>query len=144
MLITICILFLAYSMLGRPVDKLLGKVKNVDWKRLGNSLWEKLVSFCCKAGMVTAKPLLALYYVLMSPGTSLKDKVLIYGALVYIVLPCDLVPRKVLGLIGVFDDAAILAFVLRKVKDNVTPDIETKVNETLVKWFGPSATEIPC
>lgn len=142
MLITICILILAYSMSGKPVDKLFGRVKRVDWKRLGNSLWEKLKSFCIRAGRTAAKPLLTLYYLLMTPGTTPKDKVLIYGSLIYIILPRDLVPRKVLGMIGVFDDAAILAFVLRKVKENITPDIEKKVNGTLVKWFGPTATEV--
>lgn len=92
MIITICILILAYSISGKPVDKLFGRVKRVDWKPLGNSLWNKLRFFCIKASMVTAKPLLTLYYVLMSPGTSSKDKALISGSLIYIILPRDLVP----------------------------------------------------
>lgn len=138
MLITICILILAYSMLGKPVDKLVSKLKNVNWKRLGNSIWEKLKTFCIRTGAATAKSILTLYYVLMSDTTPLSDKALIYAALVYIAVPCDLLPRKVLGLMGVFDDAAVLAFVLRKVRNSITPDIEFKVNETIAGWFGPS------
>lgn len=43
------------------------------------------------------------------------------------------VVNKFLGLL--YEGAAML-FVYNKIKSNITPDIEMKVNQTLDEWFG--------
>jgi uncharacterized membrane protein YkvA (DUF1232 family) len=74
--------------------------------------------------------------VLRDANTPTKDKVLIYAALVYTVLPMDLIPRRVYRLLGVLDDGAAVMFVYKKIKDKITPEIMMKVEDTLNDWFG--------
>ena len=69
-------------------------------------------------------------------NTPTKDKVLIYAALVYTILPMDLIPRRVYRLLGVLDDGAAVLFVYKKIKDKITPEIMMKVEDTLNDWFG--------
>jgi uncharacterized membrane protein YkvA (DUF1232 family) len=87
-------------------------------------------------GRAAATPLLQLWYVLRDANTSTKDKVLIYAALVYTILPMDLIPRRVYRLLGVLDDGAAVLFVYKKIKDKITPEIMMKVEDTLNDWFG--------
>lgn len=142
MLITIFLLILGYSVLGKPVGKLVDKVKNVDWDDLSAKAWSSVKSFGLKAGRTACKPLLYFYYVMKDEGTSVADKALVYGALLYIVIPCDLLPRRVLGMLGMLDDAAVTAFVLKKIKDKITPEIEMLANTTLDEWFGAEGVTI--
>lgn len=136
MLITIFLLILVYSVLGKPVGKLVDKVKNVNWCDLSTKAWGAIKKFAVKAGRGTCKPLLYFYYVMQDENTTTAEKALVYGAILYFVSPWDLLPRRVLGLLGVLDDAAVMAFVLKKVKGKITPEIETSVNTTLDSWFG--------
>ena len=142
MLITFFLLILGYSVLGKPVGKLVNKVKNVDWDDLSAKAWLSVKSFGSKAGRTACKPLLYFYFVMKDVDTSVADKALVYGAILYIVIPCDLLPRRVLGVLGMLDDAAITAFVLKKIKDKITPEIEMLVNTTLDEWFGAEVVSI--
>lgn len=143
MLITIFLLILIYSLQGKPIDKLLNKVKDANWNELATKAWTTIRSFGLKAGRVACKPLLYFYYVLKDERTTLSDKALIYGAILYIASPFDLLPRRVLGLLGILDDAAVTAFVLKKIRRNITPEIESKVMATIEEWFGTGATAEP-
>ena len=60
----------------------------------------------------------------------------IYAALVYVLVPGDLIPRRLFRILGITDDALALGFVIAKVKDKITPQIEQKVAMRLDKWFG--------
>lgn len=139
MLALIFLLILAYSFLGKPVGKLVGKVKNVNWGELASDAWNAIRAFGLKAGRVTCTPLLYFYYVMADWETTIGDKALIYGAILYIVSPFDILPRKILGLLGVVDDAAVTAFVYKKISDKITPEIEASVKATLNEWFGGTA-----
>ena len=46
------------------------------------------------------------------------------------------VPRKVLGFLGILDDAAVIAYVYKKISSKITAEITNKVNDTLDQWFG--------
>ncbi|MDY2879037.1 MAG: hypothetical protein SOT55_07005 [Candidatus Cryptobacteroides sp.] len=46
-------------------------------------------------------------------------------------------PRKVLGLLGILDDAGVVAWLYSKVGSKITPDIELKADMKLDEWFGP-------
>lgn len=132
----ICITILAYLIMGKNIDSLLEKVKDVDWKEKGNDLCEKMKPYAKKVGRTAAKPLLQFYFVLSDDKTTTLDRVLIYAAIIYTFSPVSLIPSAVYKLLGILDEGAAMLFVYNKIKNNITPDIEMKVNQTLDEWFG--------
>ncbi|WP_181213930.1 YkvA family protein [Phocaeicola faecicola] len=132
----ICITILAYLIMGKNIDSLLEKVKDVDWKEKGHDLYEKLKPYAKKVGRTAAKPLLQFYFVLSDDKTTTLDRVLIYTAIIYIVSPVSLIPSAVYKLLGILDEGAAMLFVYNKIKSSITADIEMKVNQTLDEWFG--------
>jgi uncharacterized membrane protein YkvA (DUF1232 family) len=136
MLIAISILVLIYLVSGKDVKPLIEKVKSIDLKKKIKSLIEKLRPWALKVGRAAARPIMQFYYVMDDPKTSTLDKVMIYGAIVYIIIPHDLLPRSVFKLIGVLDDGAAALYVYRRIKDRITPEIRLRVEERLDEWFG--------
>ena len=137
MLITISILILVSTIMGKDVKSLLERVKNVDWRTKINALMDRLRPWALKAGWVATRPLLQFYYVMDDDSTSVLDRVLIYGAIIYTILPIDILPRTVYKFFGVLDDGVAILYVYKKIKDKITPEINFKVEETLNAWFGP-------
>ena len=133
---TICILILAYCILGKDIKALLEKVKGVDWHSTINMVINKVRPWALKVGRTTARPILQFYYVMADKNTSTLDRVLIYGAIAYTVWPMDLVPRTIYKLLGVLDDGAAIIFVYKRIKNKITPTINTRVENTLNEWFG--------
>ena len=136
MMTIICITILAYMIMGKNIDSLLEKVKDVDWKEKCNELFEKLKPYARKVGRTVAKPLLQFYFVLTDDKTSTLDRVLIYAAIIYTISPVSLIPSVVYKFLGVLDEGAAVLFVYNKVKSKITPEINMKVNQTLDEWFG--------
>lgn len=122
--------------MGKNIDSLLEKVKDVDWKEKGNDLYEKLKPYAKKIGRTATKPLLQFYFVLSDDKTTALDRVLIYAAIIYTISPVSLIPSAVYKLLGILDEGAAMLFVYNKIKSSITPDIEMKVNQTLDEWFG--------
>ena len=139
MIITLCILLLAYHLIGKPVGRLLDRLRNVDWKTQFALLWDKLKTYALQAGRVATKPILTFYYVMHQTETTTLEKALIYGALAYIIIPSDLLPRRTLSVLGILDDAAVVAYIYKKVSNKVTAEITNKVEDTLDQWFGAEA-----
>ena len=135
-MLTICLLLLLYSMLKKPVDSLVDKVKDADWKRAAGSAFKKIVAYSGKAGREATRIVLRFYYALTDGDLSSTDKALVYAGIIYIVVPQDLLPKKTLGLIGLVDDAGVAAWVYKKIRKSISPAIEQKVNDTLNDWFG--------
>ncbi|MBQ7947835.1 MAG: DUF1232 domain-containing protein [Bacteroidaceae bacterium] len=136
MLITISLLILAYMILGKDVSSILERVKNIDWRAKINALMNKLRPWALKAGRVATRPLLQFYYVMDDDETSTLDRVLIYASIIYTIIPMDFVPSSVYKLLGVLDDGVAMLYVYKKIKDNITPEIKAKVEDTLNEWFG--------
>ena len=136
MLITISLLILAYLIMGKDISGLLDNVKNIDWRSKINDLMEKLRPWGVKAGRAATRPLLRFYYVMDDENTSTLDSVLIYAAIIYTIVPMDLLPRTVFKFLGVLDDGVAMLYVYKKIKNRITPEINAKVEETLNKWFG--------
>lgn len=67
---------------------------------------------------------------------STLDRCLIYGAIAYVVIPNDFLPAKVLGWLGLIDDAAALTFIYNKLEDKITPEVLRRVQDTIDEWFG--------
>lgn len=136
MLITISLLILAYLIMGKDIKPLLERVKNIDWRGKINALMDKLRPWALKAGRVATRPLLQFYYVMDDENTSTLDRVLIYAAIIYTILPMDLIPSAVYKFLGILDDGVAMLFVYKKIKDKITPKINAKVEDTLNEWFG--------
>lgn len=136
MLITISLLILAYMIMGKDIKPLLERVKKIDWRGKINALMDKLRPWALKAGRVATRPLLQFYYVMDDEATSTLDRVLIYAAIVYTILPIDLVPSVVYKFLGVLDDGFAMIYIYKKIKNRITPEIEAKVEDTLNEWFG--------
>lgn len=100
-----------------------------------SNLLERLKGYAQKAGYATAKYLLTMFYVLKAPNTPRKDKIIIYSALAYLVLPIDLLSARRMRLLGWADEAAAIYLTYKKIKGNVTPEIEFEVENKLQEWF---------
>ena len=136
MLITISLLILAYLIMGKDIKPLLERVKNIDWRGKINALMDKLRPWALKAGRVATRPLLQFYYVMDDDNTSTLDRVLIYAAIVYTIMPMDFIPSVIYKFLGILDDGVAMLFVYKKIKDKITPEINAKVEDTLNEWFG--------
>ena len=136
MLITISLLILAYLIMGKDIKPLLERVKNIDWRGKINALMDKLRPCALKAGREATRPLLQFYYVMDDDNTSTLDRVLIYAAIVYTILPMDFIPSVIYKFLGILDDGVAMLFVYKKIKDKITPEINAKVEDTLNEWFG--------
>jgi len=135
-MLTICLLLLLYSMLKKPVDSLVAKVKDAKWDRQIRTAWNKIMEFSKKGGREATRIVLRFYYALTDGNLPATDKALVYAGIIYIVVPHDLLPKRTLGLLGLVDDAAVAAWVYKKIQKNMTPAIEQKVQDTLNSWFG--------
>ena len=136
MLITLSILVLVYLVMGKDVKPIVEKIKSADLNSKINSLIDKLRPWALKVGRVAARPILQFYYVLEDKNTSTLDKVMIYGAIAYVIMPLDLLPRSVFKLLGVLDDGVAVLFVYKRIKDRITPEVRRRVEERHDEWFG--------
>ena len=136
LLIPISLLILAYMIIGKDISRLLEKVKNIDWRGKINALMDKLRPWALKAGRVATRPLLQFYYVMDDDNTSTLDRVLIYAAIIYTILPMDLIPSVIYKFLGILDDGVAVLYVYRKIKNWITPEINRKVEDTLNEWCG--------
>ena len=134
MITTICILILIFAVLNKPMDKLTVRLKDVDWKALAQNAWGKIVTYSKKLGRDVTRELLLFYYTLTQGDLTPFEKALLYAGIIYIAVPSDLLPRKVLSWIGVLDDLGVAVWIYNKSK--ITPHIELKVERTLDSWFG--------
>ena len=88
-----------------------------------------------KAGIKVVYAALVLYYLARDGEVPLKEKLKIYGALGYFILPIDMIPDSIIAL-GFTDDFAALAYALYSASKYITPDIEAKAEAKLREWFG--------
>jgi uncharacterized membrane protein YkvA (DUF1232 family) len=136
MLITISLLILVYLIMGKDIKPLLERVKNIDWRGKINALMDKLRPWALKVGRAATRPMLQFYYVMDDDNTSTLDRVLIYAAIIYTIIPMDFLPSSVFKFLGILDDGVAILFVYKKIKDKITPEINAKVEDTLNEWFG--------
>ena len=136
MLIAISILALAYMIMGKDIKSLLKRVKIVDWNSNIRKLMDRLRPWALKTGRTAARPLLQFYYVMEDEKTSTLDRLLIYAAIAYTVLPMDYIPASIYKFLGILDDGVAVMYVYKKIKSRITPEINAKVDEKLNEWFG--------
>lgn len=98
-------------------------------------LKDKLQEYAIKVGRISARPLLMLYFIMVSKDTPRSEKLMILSTLSYLVFPIDLISAKRLPVIGWIDEAFSLSVAYQKVSKNITPEIERKTDALLDKWF---------
>ena len=95
---------------------------------------DKISRIAKRAGAKLVYAALVLYYSLHSKKVSVKDKAIIIGALGYLISPLDAIPDAI-PIVGLGDDMAVLAYVLKKVWNQITDEAKDKAKEKLAKWF---------
>ena len=105
-----------------------------------NEFLEKISRVAKRAGAKFVYAALILYYTLLSPNVSKRDKALIIGALGYMISPLDVLPDAI-PIVGLSDDLAVLIYVLKKVWTDVDPEIQEKAKKRLSKWFDEDEIE---
>lgn len=98
-------------------------------------LKEKVQEYAMKVERISARPVLLLYFIMISKDTTKSDKLLILSTISYLVFPVDLISAKRLPIIGWIDEVFSLSVAYQKVCKNITPEIERKTDELLDKWF---------
>lgn len=98
-------------------------------------LWEQFLNYGKKVGKAGLRPVLLLYYVMMSKDTPWKDKATIFTAIAYVVLPIDLLSAKRLPILGWIDELTSLVVAFDRMKQHITPDMEEKADRVLESWF---------
>lgn len=81
-------------------------------------LWVKLEKFGKKLSF--AKDIMALYHYLIDNSVSWQRKAIIVGALVYFIVPIDVIP-DIVPLIGYMDDLGVITSVLRFMGSELIP-----------------------
>ncbi|WP_295357317.1 DUF1232 domain-containing protein [uncultured Prevotella sp.] len=105
-------------------------------------LKDRLQEYAMKVGRVSARPLLVLYFIMVSKDTPKSDKLMILSTISYLVFPIDFISAKRLPIIGWIDEAFSLSVAYQKVSKNITPEIERKTDALLDKWFPEYANYI--
>lgn len=97
--------------------------------------WDKIKKIAKKVGATVLRPVLILYYMLQDEHVPLQHKAYIVGALGYFILPFDIIPEAVFSVMGFTDDIAVMTWVLKIVKDSITPEIRKKADQKIVDLF---------
>ena len=99
-----------------------------------SSFWDKIKSVAVKAGYELINKALQLYYAMQSPSMPAKDKAIVIAVLGYFILPVDVVPDFIPGL-GFADDLAALAWALKTISSNITPEVKEKAQQRCDNLF---------
>lgn len=78
------------------------------------ALKDKLQEYATKVGRISARPLLLLYFIMVSKDTPKSDKLMILSTISYLVFPVDLISAKRLPIIGWIDEFFLFQLSIRK------------------------------
>jgi uncharacterized membrane protein YkvA (DUF1232 family) len=107
-----------------------------DEATVSRDFWRKLGGFA--AQIPFAEELLTAYYCAFDRNTPSHVRVALIGALLYFISPFDLIP-DVLPIVGMTDDAAVVAGALKLVWDQIKPEHREAAREALVRMSEASA-----
>jgi len=116
----------------KGLDDIFKKLEDYSNHYSDSKFWKKLKSISKNVGKIVVYDALLLFYTLKSSTVNIKDKVLIYGALGYLILPTDLIPDFFIPL-GLTDDIAVLIYVVGIIKKEITPEIENLAKQKMVE-----------
>lgn len=99
-----------------------------------DSFWSKISGIVATAGQKVIYLALLLYYVMKSDEVSYDKKLLIIGALGYLIVPIDLIPDFI-PVAGYTDDLAAMYAVYKLVKSSITPAIKEQAASKCEELF---------
>ena len=99
-----------------------------------SKFWIKVKELVKKGGSEVVYLTMLLYYVLKSPDVSFDQKMLIMGALGYLICPVDLIPDFI-PVAGYADDAAALTAAIKLVQNCITPEIKEQARSKAASLF---------
>ena len=105
-----------------------------------SALKDKLQEYATKVGRISARPLLLLYFIMVSKNTPKSDKLMILSTISYLVFPVDLISAKRLPIIGWIDEAFSPDFVIASPK-NLRQRVSRFFDALPSTWF---AYKPPC
>lgn len=99
---------------------------------------ERLGGLASQAGKTVVENALTLFYIAQDPKVPAKEKLLIGGALAYLILPIDAVP-DFLPAVGFGDDLAVLTAAAATVAMCInTDEAKESAKQKMKEWFGDS------
>lgn len=101
----------------------------------------KILKYAKKMGVKLSYYSLLLFYSYQSPYISKKDKLVIAGALGYLIFPVDLIPDFI-PVIGFADDLSIIVYAVSRVISNIDHDIKVRANSKMKQLFGENYDDI--
>lgn len=97
--------------------------------------WNKLARYGKKAGAKVVYYALVLYYAMQSPDVSKTDKMLMIGALGYLILPLDVIPDFI-PVVGFADDLGAIILALSKIGMAIDDNMKEQARAKMRDWFG--------
>jgi uncharacterized membrane protein YkvA (DUF1232 family) len=104
-----------------------------DQERVRREFWGKFARLA--AQIPFAEDLLTAYYCAFDRRTPNSVRLALLGALAYFIAPFDVLP-DVLPIVGLTDDAAVLAAVFKMVWDSIRPEHRQVAREALARVTG--------
>lgn len=110
------------------------KNKKVAKKNEEQRFWQKLIHFAKGIGEKTVYYSLLLYYTAKNPAVPKSTKLIIIGALSYLIFPVDFIPDFI-PVVGFADDGAVIAAAVYKVYTHIDEPIKFLAKEQTEKIF---------
>lgn len=109
-----------------------------DQDTVERGFWDKLGRVAARIPF--ADEAVSAYYAARDPGTPNRVKAVLLGALVYFIVPTDLIPDFIAGL-GFTDDATVLLLAAQTVSGHIKQSHRDKANEALARLRGEADSE---
>ena len=106
------------------------------------SFWKKLREKACDMGLALVYKALQLYYAMIDRDTPLQAKLVIAGALAYLVCPVDLIPDILPA--GYADDMSAILAAYKMAEAYVTPKIKARARKKIADLFGVEVFDKAC
>ena len=97
------------------------------------SFWKKIREKAKDMGLTMVYKVLQLYYAMVDKDTPLQAKLVIAGALAYVVLPVDLIPDFLPG--GYADDLSAVAAALKTAEMYITERVKARAYNKIRELF---------
>ncbi|WP_342510426.1 YkvA family protein [Sporosarcina sp. FSL K6-1522] len=97
--------------------------------------WDKVKKYGKQVGKQTVYYSLLLFYTAKSPTVPKSSKMIVVGALSYLIFPVDLIPDFIPA-VGLVDDASVIAAAVFKIVQHIDDDVKQQAKQQLVKLFG--------
>ena len=105
------------------------------------SFWRKIREKAKDMGISMVYKVLQLYYAMIDKDTPIQAKLVIAGALAYVVLPVDLIPDFLPG--GYADDLSAVAAALKTAEMYITERVKERARAKIRELFGITIHDEP-